>query len=183
MNSLSKISLTLLSAALSLSLLTLSGCSEPASRESGGASPAENNEAEAALPDRERLLVRSEELWQHKQAGDWIQVYDFLAPRYKAATPLGKFISGKENHIYEDASDPLVLKIEEDRGYVEIHVQWTPTHPILSAVDNPEGTLTQILDEVDEWVWADGEWWLAQQHRISDLRTTHPHIWVSEEEG
>jgi len=136
------------------------------------------------LPDEERLLQRSSELWQHKQEGDWIQVYDFLAPGYKASMPLGKFLSGKENHTYEDASDPLVLKIEGDRGFVEIHVKWTPTHPILSSVDNAEGSLTQILDEVDEWVWSEGEWWLAQQHRIADLRKTHPQIWMQEaEEG
>ena len=166
-------------AATLLSCMTLLGCTEGTSSEASITAEG----VASALPSEQRLLARSQELWQHKQAGDWIQVYDFLAPGYKAVMPLGKFLSGKENHVYEDATDPLVLKIEKDRGYVEIHVQWTPTHPILSAVDNVEGTLTQILDEVDEWVWADGEWWLAQQHRISDLRATHPHIWVSEGEG
>jgi len=163
---------------------TLLSCAESAS-ESARRAPVAGEGSDAVVaalpPDEERLLQRSTELWQHKQAGDWIQVYDFLAPGYKAAMPLGKFLSGKENHIYEDASDPLVLKIDEDRGYVEIHVQWTPTHPILSSVDNAEGSLTQILDEVDEWVWSEGEWWLAQQHRIADLRTTHPQIWVRED--
>ena len=132
-------------------------------------------------PDEARLLQRSTELWQHKQAGDWIQVYDFLAPEFKSVMPLGKFLNGKENHTYEDASDPLVLKIMEDRGYVEIHVQWTPTHPILSTVDNSDGPLTEILDEVDEWVWSDGEWWLAQQHRLEELRVTRPQIWIRED--
>jgi len=133
-------------------------------------------------PDEARLLQRSTELWQHKQAGDWIQVYDFLAPEFKAVMSLGKFLDGKENHIYEDASDPLVLKILDDRGYVEVHVQWTPTHPILSTVDNSDGPLTEILDEVDEWVWSGGEWWLAQQHRLEELRVTKPQIWLQEEE-
>jgi hypothetical protein len=163
-----------------LSAATLQSCVESASPGSSGVSAATEDAVEVVAdlsPDEGRLLQRSTELWQHKQVGDWIQVYDFLAPAYKAAMPLGKFLSGKENHIYEDASDPLVLKIEEDRGYVEIHVQWTPIHPILTSVDNAEGSLTQILDEVDEWVWSEGEWWLAQQHRISELRTTHPQIW------
>jgi hypothetical protein len=169
-----------------LSAAALSSCAESASPSASGAPAASEGSTEKVaelLPDEERLLQRSTEFWQHKQAGDWIQVYDFLAPGYKSSMPLGKFLSGKENHIYEDASDPLVLKIEEDRGFVEIHVQWTPTHPILSSVDNAEGSLTQILDEVDEWVWSEGEWWLAQQHRIADLRTTHPQIWMREDEG
>ena len=164
---------------------TLPSCAESGSLTSAGAPGASEGSPEELVqlvPDKGRLLQRSTELWQHKQAGDWIQVYDFLAPGFKSSMPLGKFLSGKENHIYEDASDPLVLKIEKDRGYVEVHVQWTPTHPILSSVDNAEGSLTQILDEVDEWVWSDGEWWLAQQHRIADLRTTHPQIWMREDE-
>jgi hypothetical protein len=167
-----------------LSAASLQSCVENPSQGASGAPVVSEDAAEesvALLPDEERLLHRSAELWQHKQAGDWIQVYDFLAPGFKASMPLGKFLSGKENHIYEDASDPFVLKIEKDRGYVEVHVQWTPTHPILSSVDNAEGSLTQILDEVDEWVWLEGEWWLAQQHRIADLRTTHPRLWVRDD--
>ena len=153
-----------------------SGVTEPLTAQEEVAPEAEQR------PDEARLLQRSTELWQHKQAGDWIQVYDFLSPEFKSVMPLGKFLNGKENHVYEDASDPLVLKIMEDRGYVEIHVQWTPTHPILSTVDNGDGKITEILDEVDEWVWSEGEWWLAQQHRLEELRVTKPQIWIQDDE-
>lgn len=165
-----------------LSLLALLGCSQEPSLSSMSATSA-NERAEDALvlaPDSSRLLERSRELWQHKQAGDWIQVYDFYAPEYKRARPLGKFLAGREYHLYEDASEPLILKIDEDRGFVEIHVQWTPTHPILGTVDNSTGPLTQILDEVDEWLWSEGEWWLARNHRLSELRRTHPYLWKTE---
>jgi len=164
------------------SLLILLGCSQDA-QEGSRSARTPDEEVVALAPDRERLLERAHEFWQHKQAGDWIQVYDFLAPQAKQATPLGKFLSGKENHIYEDASDPLLLKIDEDRGFVEIHVQWTPTHPILATVDNADGPMSQILDEVDEWIWSEGEWWLAQQHRVSEIRKTHPHLWAPDEQG
>lgn len=167
---------------LGLLSLGLMGCAQDTQGAPEDAVAQVEDEPELA-PAPARLPERAKEMWEHKQAGDWIQVYDFLAPEYKRAVPLGKFLRGKENHIYEDASNPHVLKIEGDRGFVEIHVQWTPTHPILSTVDNGGGSLTEILDEVDEWVWTDGEWWLAQQHRVSELRKTHPHLWASGEQG
>ena len=160
-----------------VSLLMLAGCSEDLSAEQP-ATRATEEVATSLPPDRERLLERSREYWQHKQAGDWIQVFDFLSPQSKQVMPLGKFLVGKENHVYKGASDPLILKIKEGRGYVEIHVEWTPTHPILATVDNASGSMAQILDEVDEWQWSDGEWWLSKQHRMSELRKTHPQLWA-----
>ena len=165
------------------SLLLLLGCSPEAPEGPSGDQTPDEEVVAVLPPDSDRLLERARELWQHKQGGDWIQVYDFLAPQYKRGMPLGKYLSGKENHIYEDASDPLLLKIKEDRGFVEIHVQWTPTHPILATIDNAEGPLTQVLDEVDEWIWYDGEWWLAQQHRLKEIRRSHPFLWAPDEQG
>ena len=130
----------------------------------------------------ERLQERARELWQYKQRGDWIQVYAFLAPEYRRQTPLAEYIAGREHHVYEDASTPLLIKLVQDRAFLEVHVQWTPTHPILATVDNAEGPLTRTLELVDEWIWAEGEWWMAQQHRLSDVRRSHPELWVEDEE-
>lgn len=170
------------SAASLFALVVLLGCSQDAA-EGPRSERTPDEEVVVLAPDSERLLKRAQELWQHKQAGDWIQVYDFMAPKYKQARPLVEFLPGKEHHVYEDVSGPLLLKVEEDRGYVEIHVRWTYTHPILSTVDNADGPVTQTIDEVDEWLWSDGEWWLAQQHRSSELRETHPHLWAANEQG
>ena len=40
----------------------------------------------------------------------------------------------------------------------------------------------QIIDEVDEWRWSEGEWCLSKQHRTSELRKTHPHLWAQDGE-
>lgn len=174
---------SLFQAALVLTAAGILGCSEQPANSAQGAPSVDggSEEAVAALPpDRGRLLQRSAELWQHKQAGDWIQVYDFLTPQNKRGTPLFKFLSGKENHVYENASHGRVLEIDEDRGFVEVQVEWTPTHPILATVDNADGPMTQIIDEVDEWRWSEGEWCLSKQHRTSELRKTHPHLWAQD---
>jgi len=164
--------------ALCLLMTGLAACSgeraEPP-RAAGG-------ESESVEAQGERLLERARELWEYKQRGDWIQVYAFLAPEYRRQTPLAEYIAGKEHHIYEDASAPLIIKFVRDRAFLEVRVQWTPTHPILATADNAEGPLTRTLELVDEWIWAEGEWWMAQQHRLSDVRKSHPELWVRDEE-
>jgi hypothetical protein len=130
-------------------------------------------------PDPKLLLTRVRERWNFVTNQDWIQAYDFFSPARKRVERLTGFLGGKEYHEYGEASKPVLVAIEENLGYVELTVDWTPHHPeLLTAanLDEAPAGLTQTLHMIETWEWVDGQWYYRGAERRNEFFDAHPRL-------
>lgn len=142
-------------------------------------------------PDAARVLVRSRERWRKileacdatddEGTARWIEVYDFLAPARKKVESLTSFIGTKNGFYYDQPKEPKLLKIERNEGgfhmaYVEGGAIWLAyKHPVFKE-HAPEGGENHVepMDQIEEWIWTDGDWSLVKVHRKFDFFQANP---------
>lgn len=137
-------------------------------------------QAPAAEKTTERLLARSEERWTHIAKGDWIVGYDYMSPTIKQWMTIYQFLEGKGNHKYEDPAKPEFVGFDpedENRAYVQVNVKWTPLHSMIDLVKDKPEDLSQRIEMVETWDWAEGDWGMHwPPERVSDFYASHPEL-------
>ncbi len=162
--------------------LTLASCGDAKntdpSTQGAGTTTASLDAAAAEKPDPARALERSAARWDHKVAGDWIQVYDFVLPELRRGQSLGRFLTDKEHHHYEKPSKPRLLGVRDRLAFVEVTALWTPTHPMVVSANNLNSLeeLRQELTVVETWAAARGEWYWTREERPNDFFEANPDI-------
>jgi hypothetical protein len=137
-------------------------------------------QAAAAEKTTEHLLARSEERWTHIAEGNWIEGYDYLSPTIKQWMSIYQFLEGKGNHKYDDPAKPELIAVdpEDDNvAYVQVNVKWTPLHSMIEMVDERPEDLSQRIEMVETWEWAEGDWGMRwPPERVADFYSSHPDL-------
>lgn len=158
-------------------------CNEDAEDPANDAAVAQ---APVAEKTTERLLARSEERWSHISKGDWIVGYDYLSPTIKQWMSIYQFLEGKGNHKYEEPAKPEFIAMDPENdnlAYVQVNVKWTPLHSMLEMVDDRPDDLSQRIEMVETWEWAEGDWGMQwPPERVSDFYSSHPDLLKSKSE-
>lgn len=166
-----------LTSSLHLIVLTaaFTACNQGGAEVSTTAQPA--LEVQKPSPTAERLLERSKSRWDVIVRKDWIAAYDYLSPEQRKDLSLQDFLRDKSNHLYANPRMETVLKLDGENGYLRGSVLWTPQHPQLTkAVVPPGQTLTQELQMVETWRWADGDWQYVSADRDYEFLEKHPDL-------
>jgi hypothetical protein len=130
---------------------------------------------EAPAPDPSGLTERAAERWGMIAAGDWIQVYEFNNPAYRATQGLYEFLDGKHYHHYRDPSQPELIALEGDQAYLRTGAYWKPSHPMVIQARGGED-IEDFLEMVETWEWAEGAWYFLKNDRRSDFYGEHPDL-------
>lgn len=164
-------------------VLGLAACSDSSSSgtssEDGQTSTSAQLDPAVANQDAARAVVRSAERWDHKVAGDWIQVYDYMLPEMRRTVSLGNFLTDKEFHVYENPTKPSLLGTRDGKlAFVEVTTLWTPMHPMVLAANNLESIedLRQEIAIVETWVFSRGEWYWMKEERQREFLDENPDI-------
>jgi hypothetical protein len=161
-------------------VVTLPGCGGSASQ-AGSVEVGQASTKPVIVPtvgDPSQAVARSAARWDHKVAGDWIQVYDFVLPDLRRGQSLGRFLTDKEYHVYENPTKPLLLGVRDKLAFIEVTVLWTPLHPIVLSANNLESAeeLRQELPIVETWVFAQGQWYWMKEERQREFFDENPDI-------
>ncbi|MCB9905440.1 MAG: hypothetical protein H6831_13630 [Planctomycetes bacterium] len=172
--------------AFTLSLLAvgalslLNACSkeiDAAPASSGKASKAAVESDAAREPQLAGLVGRARERWQLIENDDWIQSYSFLTKQRREMQDLGSYLSGSTVHKYVVKQDPVLVAQDGSTAYVQVLVEWTPTHPELKNAANADaGSLTSDIDMTETWVWESGDWFFMNGDRTRDFNKEHPSL-------
>jgi len=151
-----------------------SGPGEPATAEVAAAEADKANEATL-----DTLTARALARWQLIENEDWVQAYTFLGEVSRRNQDLGSYMSGSKDHHYLVKSTPQFVAADEKYAYVQVLVEWTPTHPALLQADNVgEGSLTRDIDMIETWTWQGDDWYFLTAGRESEFRATHPSLFA-----
>ncbi len=161
-----------------------SGDGQSASTDQAAAPAAEEAPAEAeSVGDAAALERRAAERWQLIEKEDWIQSYDYLAPQLRRQQPLGEYLSGSTDHHYIVKTNPAFIARDDRLGYLQVIVEWTPTHAELATAANvDDGSLTQDIDMTETWGFHEGEWYFLKAQRSSDFRKQNPKVFRRDRE-
>lgn len=163
-------------------VLVLAACHPSAPDAQVSKAPAPNPPAAAKhQPTAERALERSRARWAAVVKPDWITAYDFQAPEMKRALPIATYLVGVAVHKFENPRVIEVLRIEKDDAYVHCKVQWTPQptpeHPEIGKVKlKPGESMTQDVDQVETWRWAEGDWTYHHADGLDEFYQKHPDL-------
>lgn len=128
-------------------------------------------------PTAERVKTRSQDHWAKMAKGDWVAVHDMLAPEVRSTQPLAKYLAQVQFHKYDNPVVLEVIAIEKDAAYVRCSALWTPTHPEVSRVKlEPGQTLTQEINVVESWRWAEGDWTYVKMERDNEFFEAHADL-------
>lgn len=161
-------------------LAVLSACSNET--EAAGPSSADAAKSGAALaevvaPQVSALVPRAKSRWQLIENEDWIQSYSYLAKQIRAFQDLGGYLSGSAVHKYVVKQEPVLIGQDGVQAYVQVLVEWTPTHEELkSAANAAQGSLTQDIDMIETWTWENGDWYFVNGDRARDFIQEHPSL-------
>jgi len=171
-----------------LSLVTLGAIAwlSSCSTDVDAAGPTEPAAAEVAAeedqlnePTLDTLTARALARWQLIENEDWIQAYSFLGDISRRHQDLGQYLSGSSDHHYLIKSSPQFVAADEKFAYVQVLVEWTPTHPALLQANNvDQGTLTQDIDMIETWTWQGDDWYFLTGVRESEFRAAHPSLFA-----
>jgi hypothetical protein len=168
---------TLLCAALS----TLWACGNAAPTTSA-ASNVQTPAAKKAEPTLERLRERCGERWAAIERKDLVLAYDMLDAEPKRALSLAQFLAQRQSHLYEDPKIVEMVGLDGMIGFVKVSVLWTPKHPELANIKDPE-QIEQIkkrfperIEQIETWRFADGDWGWIQAERVEDFFRQHPEL-------
>lgn len=160
-------------------LLLLSACSQ----ESEAAAPKTSDQGSAASssaavePVLSTLEKRATDRWQLIENEDWIQSYSFNSKIAKKARDLGSYLNGSSDNHYVVLSAPKLIGSDGTKGFVQVMVEWTPTHAELkNAANAGDGQYTDELDMVETWVWEGGEWFWENTSRTYEFVAAHPSL-------
>lgn len=129
---------------------------------------------DVAVKNVKDALKRSQTRWEVIEGGDWIQAYEFLSPSRKRQESLGRFLQGKDDHEYRNATKPVLLGEEGDQAFLEVSVRWTPHHDILDTAHNKPEDYTQTLNVIETWHWVDGVWCWIKLERQNEFLAANP---------
>jgi len=133
--------------------------------------------AEGVHPLLASLNQRADDRWNLIENEDWIQSYSYLSREIRAIQDLGTYLKGSSDHNYVVKSDPVLVGQDGLYAYVQVLVEWTPTHAELrNAANADEGGFTQDIDMIESWVWEDGEWFFVKGERARDFIHEHPSL-------
>lgn len=170
----------LVSSSLALAGLLVAGCSQespPPPTPAVASTPAPKPQ-----PTKERLVERCKERWAKIEKKDWVSAYDMLAPEPKQALLLSQFLSQKSSHTYADPKVVEVLRIDGEIGYVRSTAMWTPQHPQLELLKDPESLaelkrrFPEKIDQVETWRFADGDWGWLDAKGVHEFFEKHPEL-------
>jgi hypothetical protein len=155
-------------------LLALSACS-PATSNAQTNAPAV---VAAPEPTATRLTERIQGRWATIVKNDWIAAFEFLSPEQKRHTGLSKYLQNKEHHKYENPRVAQVVAITGKEAYAQVFALWTPVHDRIGTIDNlaPGQTLTQDVEFLETWRWAEGDWTYVRAQRPEDFYKDHPEL-------
>lgn len=137
-----------------------------------------------AEPTDAGLVARSAQRLELIEKADWIQSYDFLAPQVRRQQPLGDYLKGTEDNHYIVKRAPALIAREGRLGYLQVVIDWTPTHSELQTAANiDDGNLTQELDLTETWGFQDGEWHFLKWERSNEFRRSHPKLFRRDREA
>lgn len=177
----------LVTSSLALSVMFLAGCKH---EEPQAPAPAATTAAPVAAkpqPTKERLVERCKERWAKIEKKDWVSAYDMLAPEPKQALMLSQFLSQKASHEYTDPKIAEVLRIDGEVGYVRTTALWTPHHPQLELLKDPESLaelkrrFPEKIDQVETWRFADGDWCWLDAKGVAEFFEKHPELLRAQE--
>lgn len=140
---------------------------------------AKSSEAAAVVaePQVAALVSRAQARWQLIENEDWIQSYSYLAKEIREFQDLGAYLSGASVHEYIVKQEPLLVGQDGLQAYVQVLVEWTPTHPELkNAANADQGSLTQDIDMIETWTWENGDWFFVNGARARDFIQEHPSL-------
>ena len=144
---------------------------------SQGAQASDEDVAVATDPVPSALVGRSAARLELIEKEDWIQSYDFLSENVQEYQPMGDYLKGTQDNHYVNKAEPTLLATDGELGYVQVVVDWTPTHAEIQQANNLQGQdLTQELHLVETWRWEQGDWRFLRWQRGSDFRNENPKL-------
>ncbi len=128
-------------------------------------------------PTEARLLERVRERWARAEAGDWVAAFEYQGAEVRKELGLAQYLAKAQHHTYNNVRVLEVLALQGDVGYVRVGGLWTPTHPQLKRVKlEPGQTLTQDIEIIETWRFADGDWFLMRPDRPEEFFEEHPEL-------
>lgn len=152
----------------------------PAPTRESAAEAREDASAVEPKPERdagEVLVARADARWGFIEEEAWERVYPFLTPEWRESQSLPEFVRNAEHHHYVVTARPSLLALDGDAGYVEVTVDWTPTHPeIVEAPNYEEFDFPDEIEMVETWERVGGTWFHAIGERRDAFRAERPDL-------
>ncbi|MDP6647510.1 MAG: hypothetical protein QGG15_00060 [Dehalococcoidales bacterium] len=123
----------------------------------------------APAPTEEFLLQRAEAAYEAFSAGEWLEYYEYMHPRFREECKAGEFaiqtgmgmamvrsfMGVEENESLEWLVSRVAVEGEEGKVWADILYKGAP--------DENTDRLPSIIEEGAEdggWVFLDGQWWI-----------------------
>jgi hypothetical protein len=168
-------------------IATFSACSTETEAAGPETTASKSGAAEAAPADDQHplhssLTKRASDRWQLIENEDWIQSYSYLSKEIRAFQDLGSYLKGSSEHRYVVKSDPVLVGQDGQQAFVQVLVEWTPTHAELKTAANAAADgFTQDIDMIETWVWEQGDWYFVNGDRARDFIQAHPKMFRRDE--